>query len=76
MILEIGETEISLRAWDLIATLLESSHPFKEVKLDKPLGDIGYETTVTLRADLPPIYIKIQLKAGRIWGRSFHNACR
>jgi hypothetical protein len=63
-------------AWNLIADLLEAGQSFVEVKLRKPAGDIAYETVVTLRADLPPLYIKIQLKAGRIWGRSFHYALR
>jgi hypothetical protein len=63
-------------AWELIAELLESGHPFQQVTLRRPPGDIGYETTVKLRRDLPTIYIKIQLKAGRVWGRSFHNELR
>ena len=63
-------------AWDLIAELLEGGHPFNRVTLRKPPGDIAYETTIKLRADLPTIYVKVQLKAGRIWGRSFHNELR
>jgi hypothetical protein len=63
-------------AWEFIAELLESGHPFKEVTLRVPRGDLAYETTVRLRVDLPVIYIKVQFKAGRIWGRSFHNALR
>jgi hypothetical protein len=63
-------------AWEFIATLLDGTHAFHAVRLRKPLGDIGYETKITLRADLPLLYIKIQFKAGRIWGRSFHNDLR
>jgi hypothetical protein len=63
-------------AWELIAELLESGHPFQHITLRVPPGDVAYETTVRLRADLPVIYIKVQLKAGRIWGRSFHNDLR
>jgi len=63
-------------AWELIANLLEGGHPFTSVTLRKPPGDVGYETKVTLRANLPLLYIKIQVKFGRIVGRSFHNDLR
>jgi len=63
-------------AWEFIADLLEGNHPFSSVILRTPPGDIGYETKVILRAELPPLYIKIQFKVGRIWGRSFHNDLR
>jgi hypothetical protein len=63
-------------AWAFIADLLESGHPFSAVTLRKPPGDVAYETTIRLREDLPVIYIKLQIKAGRIWGRSFHNSAR
>jgi hypothetical protein len=63
-------------AWEFIAQLLESEHVFQEVELKVPPGDIAYETTIKLRNDLPEIYIKIQFKKGRIWGRSFHYSLR
>ena len=63
-------------AWDLIADLLEANHPFCEVKLRQPPGQIGYEATIALRHDLPTLYIKIQKKSGKIIGRSFHNSLR
>jgi hypothetical protein len=60
-------------AWNFIADLLEAGHEFTEVILAKPPGEIAYETELTLRHNLPPLYIKIQYK-GKIWGRSFHNS--
>ena len=63
-------------AWNLIADLLDGDHCFREIRLRVPAGDIAYETTVVLRSDLPPVYIKIKLKGGRIRGRSFHNDLR
>jgi hypothetical protein len=63
-------------AWELIAELLDGDHKFERVVLRTPQGEVAYETTVKLRLDLPTIYIKVQLKAGRIWGRSFHHELR
>lgn len=63
-------------AWELIACLLDGDHIFTAVTLRKPPGETGYETKITLGANLPTLYIKIHFKAGRIWGRSFHNDLR
>jgi hypothetical protein len=63
-------------AWQFIADLLESNHPFREVKLRNPIGDVAYETEIRLGPSLPKLYIKIQKKSGRVVGRSFHNSLR
>jgi hypothetical protein len=63
-------------AWNLICDLLEREHRFDEVELRKPPGALAYAATVRLQADLPPIYIKIQLRHGKVWGRSFHTDLR
>lgn len=63
-------------AWNLICDLLAGSHPFVEVKLRVPPGCKAYETTCRLRADLPPIYIKVQLYKGKVYCRSFHTDLR
>lgn len=63
-------------AWELIATLLESGHPFREVVLRKPPGAIGYETELPLLPGHPKLYIKVQFRSGRIVGRSFHYSTK
>lgn len=59
-------------AWNLICDLLQGDHPFEEIQLQKPPDAVAYATTVRMAADSPAIYIKIQLRHGLIWGRSFH----
>ena len=59
-------------AWELIASLLERRHHVEVVKLHKPPGATGYVMMIDLGEDEPPIYVKLQLGAGRIIGRSFH----
>jgi len=63
-------------AWDYIADLLESDHPFCEVQLRQPPGEIAFEAVTSLRPNLPKLYIKIQRRRGRIIGRSFHYSLR
>ena len=63
-------------AWDLIARLLDENYPFCPIVLRKPAGELAYETEVVLGSGLPKLYIKIQVKSGVIWGRSFHNSTR
>ena len=63
-------------AWWLICSLLEAGHPFQPVQMKKPPGEVAYETKVRLRHDLPLVYIKVQIRHGRAWGRSFHNDLR
>lgn len=59
-------------AWELIASRLERGHPVEVVELHNPPGAVGYVMMVDLGVDDPPIYVKLQLGAGRIIGRSFH----
>ena len=63
-------------AWHYIAELAESGHPIEEMTLEKPAGDKGHVMTISLEAGVPDLYIKIQLKRGRIWGRSFHYSTK
>ncbi len=63
-------TDIS--AWEYIATRLESGHPVEVVALDKPPGTKGYVMKIDIETDQPQLYIKLQLGAGQIIGRSFH----
>jgi hypothetical protein len=59
-------------AWHYIADLAESGYPIEEITLDQPLGERGYVMVIKLEADAPDLYIKVQLKGGTIFGRSFH----
>jgi hypothetical protein len=61
-------------AWELIATTLERGHPVEVVTLRKPPGATGYVMMIDLETDQPPIYVKLQLGAGKIIGRSFHHS--
>ncbi len=63
-------TDIS--AWHYIADLVESGHPIETITLDKPPGETGFVMLVEMEAESPRLYIKLQLKRGRIFGRSFH----
>lgn len=60
-------------ARQFIIDLLEEFHPsFEEKQLDDPPGGRAYTFLVELDPDKPKLYIKIQLGAGCILGRSFH----
>ncbi len=61
-------------AWHFIADLLEGGHPFEEITLRNPPGKRAYVIHVNLGQDLPPLYVKLQLGAGKVIGRSFHYA--
>ena len=59
-------------AWELIAERLEAGEEVEVIELRKPPGASGYVMRIQLAADLPELYIKLQLGAGKIFGRSFH----
>ncbi len=59
-------------AWEYVADLLETGHVIKEVTLSKPPGELAYEMNVNLGSHHPNLYIKIQIKSGFVFGRSFH----
>ena len=59
-------------AWELIASKLEEGHPVEVVELRKPVGARGFVMKIELEPDRPRVYVKLQLGAGRIVGRSFH----
>ena len=61
-----------LTAWELIAERLEAGEEVEVIELRKPPGARGYVMRIHLESDLPELYIKLQLGAGRIFGRSFH----
>jgi len=59
-------------AWEFIAEILEkrTDIALKPVTLDHPSGATGYVLIVPLQTDT--VYIKLQIGAGKIIGRSFH----
>ena len=59
-------------AWDLIASRLEDGHEVDVITLDIPRGATGYVMKIDLEPSVPRLYVKLQLHAGRIFGRSFH----
>ncbi len=59
-------------AWELIANKLESGHPVETIILEKPQGKTGYVMLIEIEDDQPPLYVKLQLGPGQIFGRSFH----
>ena len=63
-------TDIS--AWHFIAALLEDGHPLEEIMLYQPPGARGYVMYVELEPGRPKLYIKLELRSGKIIGRSFH----
>lgn len=59
-------------AWSFIADRLDEGHPIEVVEMrDKP-GTYGFVMLVDMSGQERPLYIKVQLGAGVIIGRSFH----
>ena len=61
-------------AWDLIASKVEDEgQPIEKVELNHPPGRTGYVMLIELGGDAPaPLYVKLELGSGKIYGRSFH----
>ena len=59
-------------AWELIAAKLESGHDVEAVPLWKPAGETGYVMKIEIDPAAPRLYVKVQLRAEKILGRSFH----
>ena len=55
-----------------MAALLEEGHAIEEVILSNPPGERAYVMNVDLGPRQPRLYVKIQIKAGCVFGRSFH----
>jgi hypothetical protein len=60
-------------AWNLVVQLLESGHPIEVISLRIPSGRKGYVLKYTLSANME-LYVKLQLGAGYVIGRSFHDS--
>jgi len=59
-------------AWELIAAKIEDGCELNEIALRNPEGRRAYVMLVELQPDRPKLYVKLQLGAGKIIGRSFH----
>jgi hypothetical protein len=73
---EVGMCFTDISAWHYIADLAESEHPMEEITLKQPEGEKAYEMIVKLEPNVPDLYIKVQLKGGKIFGRSFHYSTK
>lgn len=63
-------------AWELVASELEAGRDVKTIVLKKPPGATAYVVLIELEPGERPLYIKVQLGAGTIIGRSFHYSNR
>jgi hypothetical protein len=59
-----------------VAELLEQGHPIEEVALTDPPGERAYVLNADLGPQQPKLYVKIQVKGGCVFGRSFHYSYR
>lgn len=57
-------------AWEFVAEKLEDGSELEQVLLEKPPGSTGYVLKVPLGDR--QLYVKLQLGAGKVIGRSFH----
>jgi len=69
---ETGLQFTDISAWHFIARIADEGADIEEMTLENPRGDTGYVIKVQLEVTAPELYIKVQLKGGKIWGRSFH----
>jgi len=65
-------TDIS--AWHYIAELAEAGHKIETITLEQPEGETAHVMSVPIGTNMPDLYIKVQLKRAKIWGRSFHHS--
>lgn len=63
-------------AWEFIASKLEGGHDVETIVLDQPPGTTGYVMKIDLNPGRPRLYVKLQLGAGVVIGRSFHESER
>ena len=61
-------------AWDFIATCVEGGQEIEVIPLRRPPGATAYVMKIQLVANRPRLYVKVELRGGRILGRSFHES--
>ena len=60
-------------AWTFVADRLERGEDVDVIELEKPPGREGYVMRIDIGSDVPKLYVKLELVAARVWGRSFHQ---
>ena len=60
-------------AWTFVADRLEQGEHVRVIELKKPPGRDGYVMRIDIGSDVPKLYVKLELVAARVWGRSFHQ---
>jgi len=63
-------------AWQFVANLLDTGHPVQQISLRHSSSELAYVMLIDLKPGLPKLYVKLQLKGGKICGRSFHYSDR
>ena len=63
-------------AWELISSVLADGHPVEILELRKPPGARGYVMLIDIEPGQPQLYVKLELGAGKVLGRSFHYSER
>lgn len=63
-------------AWEFIAKHLREGRPIEAIVLEQPAGKVGYVLKVPGCPPVGVIYIKLQLGADLVIGRSFHQSVR
>lgn len=61
-------------AWHFIADRVEQGAHVEIIALDRPVGATGYVMKLQLKENSPGLYVKLELTASKIIGRSFHLA--
>jgi hypothetical protein len=67
-----GEPFTERGAWEFVAEVLEAGQVMESITLDRPPGAKAYVLIIATTPMTPPIYVKLQLGAGCVIGRSFH----
>ncbi len=65
-------TDVS--AWEFIASRLEQGEHVEMIEMDRPAGATGYVMKLEISPNSPKLYVKLELTASKIVGRSFHLA--
>ena len=65
-----------LTAWNLVAERLEQGEEVDVIDLHQPKGAKGYVMMIDLGPMEPMVYVKLELRPGKIIGRSFHYSER
>lgn len=63
-------------AWEFLANRIEAGDEVCEETLRHPPGKVGYVMLIRLEPTRPILYVKVQLGAGVVFGRSFHYSER